>query len=499
MKDSDVPALRLRDLNDRPIRSDGDYVLYWMVANRRLGWNFSLQRSAAWARELGKPLVILEALRCDYLWASDRFHRFVIQGMADNAAALRSKPVIYYPYLERRRGDGEGLLSALAEQACLVVSDDFPCFFLPRMLAAAARKLPVRLELVDSNGLLPMRVADRAFSRAFDFRRFLQKSLLPHLAEMPAVDPLAGIELPQLQRLPTKVLRRWPEEKPDKLKIFADHLSDFDIDHSIGPALQTGGQQAAYAQMQLFLGERFRAYVNARSQPQQEGTSGLSSYLHFGHISAHEIFAAVAELERWNPGNVASKPNGSARGWWGMSDNAEGFLDELISWRELGYNMCWQRSDYDRYPSLPAWARATLAEHVSDKREFLYSLDEFEQSRTHDALWNAAQQQLVREGRMHNYLRMLWGKKILEWSASPQDALAVMIELNNKYAVDGRDPNSYSGIFWVLGRYDRPWGPERPVFGKIRYMSSENTARKVKVDGYIRKYSNLSKEYRGAS
>lgn len=172
-----------------------------------------------------------------------------------------------------------------------------------------------------------------------------------------------------------------------------------------------------------------------------------------------------------------------------MSPAAEGFLDELITWRELGYNFASHRKDYDQYESLPEWARKTLHEHAKDGRERLYSLEEFAAAKTHDSLWNGAETQLVREGRMHNYLRMLWGKKILEWSRTPQEAAKTMIQLNNKYAVDGRNPNSYSGIFWVLGRYDRPWGPERPIFGKIRYMSSQNTARKVSVKGHIRKYS----------
>ncbi|MEJ2699620.1 MAG: deoxyribodipyrimidine photolyase, partial [Desulfuromonadales bacterium] len=157
--------------------------------------------------------------------------------------------------------------------------------------------------------------------------------------------------------------------------------------------------------------------------------------------------------------------------------------------RELGFNFCAFRDDYDRYESLPDWARQTLDAHAEDPRPTLYSLDEFAAADTHDPLWNAAQGQLLREGRLHNYVRMLWGKKILEWSASPREALAIMVELNNLYALDGRDPNSWSGIFWCLGRYDRPWGPERPIFGKIRYMSSQNTARKVRVKDYIRKYA----------
>jgi deoxyribodipyrimidine photo-lyase len=160
-------------------------------------------------------------------------------------------------------------------------------------------------------------------------------------------------------------------------------------------------------------------------------------------------------------------------------------LDQLITWREVGFNMCARRKDYDRYAALPDWARQTLADHAADRREYVYTLAELENAQTHDPLWNAAQRELVVHGRMHNYLRMLWGKKILEWSATPQKAAAAMIHLNNKYALDGQDPNSYSGIFWTLGRYDRPWGPERPVFGKIRYMSSANTARKVRVKKYL--------------
>ena len=163
------------------------------------------------------------------------------------------------------------------------------------------------------------------------------------------------------------------------------------------------------------------------------------------------------------------------------------FLDQLITWRELGYNMCALRDDYDRYESLPFWAEKTLQDHTKDRRLYKYTIDQFEAGKTHDPLWNAAQMQLVREGRLHNYLRMLWGKKILEWSGSPPEALRIMIELNNKYGLDGRDPNSYSGIFWVLGRYDRPWGPERAIFGKIRYMSSEHTARKIRVKDFIKK------------
>ena len=171
-----------------------------------------------------------------------------------------------------------------------------------------------------------------------------------------------------------------------------------------------------------------------------------------------------------------------------MSREAESFLDELVTWREIGFNMTSHRDDYDRFESLPDFAKATLRKHADDPRPHLYTREQLDEARTHDPLWNAAQRQLVREGRMHNYLRMLWGKKVLEWSRTPEEALETLVHLNNRYAVDGRDPNSYSGIFWVFGRYDRAWGPERPIFGSVRYMSSENTARKLDVEGYLRRY-----------
>jgi deoxyribodipyrimidine photo-lyase len=245
-----------------------------------------------------------------------------------------------------------------------------------------------------------------------------------------------------------------------------------------------GGTVAARRHLDAFIETRLDRYAGDQRHPDLDGTSRLSPYLHWGHISAHEVFARVMRHEGWL-GELPHKATGGREGWWGVSASADAFLDQLITWRELGFNMTSRRSEYDRYESLPAWARATLDAHADDVRDPLYELDTFERAATHDPLWNACQQQLVTEGRIHTYLRMLWGKKILEWSASPRDALAIMIHLNNKYALDGRDPNSYAGIFWVLGRYDRPWAPARDVFGSVRYMSSANTLRKLRVKQYL--------------
>ena len=483
-----IPVDRVRSVNDAPVRNDRDIVLYWMIAARRTKWNFGLQRAIEVAAEFSKPLIVLEALRCDYQWSSDRFHRFVLQGMADNRASFKRGPIRYYAYVEPYAGAGNGLLPALAQRSCAVVTDEFPCFFLPQMVAAAGRKLDVRLEAVDSNGLLPMSAADKTFARAHDFRRWLQKNLQPHLEEFPKANPLQGRRLPKSPPIPRSVLDHWPEASPEQLRVGPGSLAELPIDHHVGPAVLEGGMGAANECLERFLNSGLCRYAAERNQPSADAASGLSPYLHFGHISAHEVFTRLARLENWSPASLKQTANGARLGWWGMSEPAESFFDELITWRELGYNQCWRTDDYDQYESLPAWSRQTLADHAADPRNRIYSLEQFEAARTHDPLWNAAQNQLVAEGRMHNYLRMLWGKKVLEWSPTPREALQTLIHLNNKYALDGRDPNSYSGIFWIFGRYDRAWGPERPIFGKVRYMSSENTARKLNVDQYLEAY-----------
>lgn len=487
-----VPKVRISEQTRggevQEVNSEGDYVVYWMVSARRTSWNFGLQRAVEWAEALNKPLLVFEALRSTYEWNSDRFHAFIIQGMADNARRLAELNVTYYPYIEPQPGAERGLLKQLASRACVVVSDDFPCFFLPRMMKAAARQIPVKFELVDSNGLYPMRETERVFLRAYDFRRHLQKTLLPHLADFPERDPLAGKPLPQLAAVPPELLKRWPAAEPGEIVNNASGLSSalasYSIDHDVAVCKTVGGSEAATKKLRVFLDRKLVNYCDSRNQPEKMTTSVLSAYLHFGHISPFEIFDKVVTLADWSPNLVAEKATGKASGWWGTSEYVESFLDQLITWRELGYNMCANRDDFADYDSLPEWAKTTLANHASDEREYIYPNEQFEFAKTHDPLWNAAQWQLVTTGTIHNYLRMLWGKKILEWSSTPREALATMLHLNNKYALDGRNPNSYSGIFWILGRYDRAWG-ERPIFGKIRYMTSANTARKVRVKDYL--------------
>jgi deoxyribodipyrimidine photo-lyase len=486
---SRVPSLRVNDANAAPLRPDGDYVLYWMIAARRTRTSFALERAIEYARLFGKPLVVFEPLRVGYRWASDRMHRFVLDGMAEHGPRFASAGITYCPYVEPHAGAGKGLLAALSARACVVVTDEFPCFFLPRMVAAAAAQSPVRVEQIDGNGLLPLRAAPRAYDRAFDFRRQLQKSLVPHLAEAPLADPLASLKkspLPRLAQLPADVRARFPMATPALLAGDATALAALPIDHSVVPVPYRGGETAARARLAQFIDARLARYTE-RNNPDADTASGLSPYLHFGNISAHEIFAALSEHEDWSPERVSGRVTAQARGFWGMSEAAESFFDELVTWREVSLNTTFFRADYDRYDALPPWARATLEKHATDPRPSVYGLEAFEAAHTHDPLWNAAQRELVREGRIHNYLRMLWGKKILEWAESPRAAFEILVELNNKYAVDGRDPSSYAGISWVMGRYDRPW-PERAIYGVVRSMSSDNTRKKVSLDAYLARF-----------
>jgi deoxyribodipyrimidine photo-lyase len=285
-------------------------------------------------------------------------------------------------------------------------------------------------------------------------------------------------------------LRAWPMATAAMLSAETGALATLPIDHAVAPAPFHGGTRAAEHVLDEFIEDKLSRYGEQRNHPDDDVASGLSPWLHFGHVSTHQIVARVWADADWNPSGLASaKVTGSREGWWGLPGSHEAFLDELVTWRELGYGFCFHREDYDQYASLPSWALATLDEHARDPRPELYTHAQLERAATADPVWNAAQRQLIAEGRMHNYLRMLWGKKVLEWSSSPRSALATLIELNNKYAVDGRDPNSYSGIFWTLGRFDRPWAPIRPIFGSIRYMSSKSTLKKLHMSDYLARWS----------
>ena len=319
-----VPRNRVRIAKDLPLRTDGDWVLYWMTAFRRTGSNFALQHARDLAQRLNRPLVILEALRVRYRWASERFHRFVIDGMIDNRIATANTDVLYYPYVEPQPGNGSGLVAELAKLACAVVSDDYPCFFHPSLIKVSSRSIDCRFELVDSNCLMPLSNAERTFTVAHSYRRHMQKVLPTHLDDMPDLRPLdkrSTRGIPKLLKLPNHISKRWPVADLGKLTREGG-LSAIPIDHSVSPTRMRGGSKAADELLSQFLKSRLASYNHDRNEPDSCGSSELSPYLHFGHISAHEIFQKLMERLQWHPGKL-QKPNGKVNGFWGVGEDAE--------------------------------------------------------------------------------------------------------------------------------------------------------------------------------
>jgi deoxyribodipyrimidine photo-lyase len=484
-----TPTSRIRAQNTQPLRTGGKFVLYWMISARRTRWNFGLQRAAELAVELGKPLLIVEGLRCDYRDACDRFHRFVIEGMAANAAALRNTNALYYPYVERAPRGGSGLMDTLASHAAAIVTDWFPSYFLPRMTTALASRVSIRVEAVDSNGLIPVASHGRAFPTARGYRAFMQRNLKDHLRQFPLEEPVSLVAaLPRLRTIPGGVRSRWPSLSDLELAHPARFVASLPINHDVKADTFAGGSPAADSRLSSFIGSGLSQYGEEHNHPDADATSRLSPYLHFGHISAHQVFSAVMTEERWTTRKLQKTRAGAREGWWGVSSSAEHFLDQLTVWRELAFNGCAWTPNYQSYEAVPAWARATLDAHLEDARPHLYSLEQLDAAETHDEVWNAAQRQLRQQGWFHGYLRMLWGKKILEWCRHPTEGLERMEILMNRYSLDGRDPVSYLSYGWVLGRADRPW-PEHEIFGTVRYMTSASAKRKLRMKGYLRTFS----------
>lgn len=481
---------RLRKLNAASMRAEGKYVLYWMQLFRRLDHNHALNYAAACAREMKKPLVIYEGLKLTYPWANDRIHRFALDGMRDNQRRAAQLGLNYWPFVEMPAESGRGLLRRLAADAAVVVTDDYPGFIVPEQSSALASKVDVSVIAVDGNSIVPLSRLGAPVSAAAHLRPRIHKAFAEAWENRAGRSPL---------RMPKTAAIAAPFESVD----FSDldqFLAQLPIDHSVRPVeAMPGGSSAAKKRLQEFIRTRLKGYADRRSQPAppDEGhASGLSPYLHFGHISIEEVAAEVLESRGdWSPKELQASARGKREGFFCDDADINSFLDEAITWRDVGYHWhCTRREDTASLArALPSWALSTLNQHRDDRREHEYALEEWETGATHDSLWNAAQRELVATGTIHNYLRMLWGKKIIEWSRSPEEAYQTMVHLNNKYALDGRDPNSYTGILWCFGLFDRPWAPERAVFGRVRYMSSENTARKFKVGRYLEYVAELSK------
>ena len=489
---------RLRVVNDKEVFVDGEYVLYWMIATRRFNYNAALEYAAKLAENYGKPLLVVEEISTSHKFANDRITSFVIQGMVENTSIFKEHNIRFIPWVETPLSGPMGLLNTLAKRACLIVTDDFPTYYPLSATKAAGKSLNRKVIAVDSNGVFPMSWTSSAFSTAHSFRRFIHANFSRCRETWPQKVPIntdydysisddlyrSIIQECSVKIPPYEWLWRCSEGGSTGKKA----LSTIDIDHDVQPVRQArGGRNTAAKKLAVFLKNRLNRYNVDRNNIEKPSVSGLSPWLHFGHISSIEIVGKILDSEKWTPENITTSRKGAREGWWGLPAGVESFLDQIITWRELGFNNAFHNPNHNKYESIPEWAKLTLSEHTDDER-MLYTFEQIENAETHDEVWNAAQQELLQTGIIHNYLRMLWGKRILEWAQTPEQAVEWMIELNDKYALDGRDPNSYTGIFWVLGRHDRAWGPERAIFGKIRYMSSENTKKKLKLKPYLQQF-----------
>ncbi|HQX54772.1 MAG TPA: deoxyribodipyrimidine photo-lyase [Pyrinomonadaceae bacterium] len=447
---------RVIALNNKPVNSNARYVLYWMQMYKRVDNNHALIYAIRRANELKLPLVVYEGLKYYYPWASDRLHTFILEGVEEKRREFERLGIRYVFYLQKDKDSPKQTVAALAKDAALIVTDDFPCFIIPEHNRRIAERADIPVFVVDSNGVIPMSKFDKEEYAAYTIRPKIKKLLDRYLV------PLAN-EAVDITSLGLEV------DCPETL-ITADNIaqlvSECDIDHSV-PASghYRGGTTAGRARLSKFVNDILTDYDKARSKPDRDGSSRLSSYLHFGYLSPIEIALAVRDADA-------------------PQESIDAYLEELIVRRELSYNMTLFNPKYDTLEALPAWVHKTMREHAGDERQFTYTLEQLEAGETHDELWNAAQREMTVTGEIHNYVRMLWGKNVIAWSPSYEVAFETLVHLNNKYCLDGRNPNSYCGILWCFGKHDRPW-MERAVFGQIRYMTSGSTGKKFDSKKYI--------------
>jgi len=454
---------RVIRFNDKPVNRGGRYVLYWMQMYKRVESNHALIWAVRQANELGLPVVVYEGLKYYYPWASDRLHTFILEGGEEKRVPFEHLGIRYVFYLQANADSPKQTVAALAKQAALVVTDDHPCFIIPEHNRRLAERSDVAVDVVDSNGIVPMSKFAKEEYAAYTIRPKINKLLDDHMKPLPQ-------EMPRFSSLDLDI------DCPDTA-VTRDNIVELvagcDIDHSVPASpLYCGGTANGRKRLSKFIDEILPRYHETRSRPEVDGSSRLSSYLHFGFVSALEIALAVREAEA-------------------PDEAKDAYLEELIVRRELSFNMTRHNPRYDSLAALPPWAQTTMREHIDDHREFTYTLEQLEAAATHDELWNAAQREMVVTGEMHNYVRMLWGKNVIAWSPSYEIAFETLVHLNNKYCLDGRDPNSYAGILWCFGKHDRPWF-DRPVFGTIRYMKSESTGKKFDSRKYIEWVNSLS-------
>jgi deoxyribodipyrimidine photo-lyase len=442
---------RVRDLNEGAVRN-GDYVLYWMQSSQRAEQNHALEYAVQQANEMGQRLLVVFGLTDDYPEANLRHYTFMLEGLKDAQDSLKERGI----KMVVRKGSPDGVAIEAGKNASLIVTDRGYMRPQKRWREKVAREVGCLVRQVESDVVVPVELASGKQEHA-------ARTLRPRIGEY-LEDFLVALT-------PTKVEKQSTNMQANGLDLSDIHgvLDGMDLDRSVGALshLYTGGTSEAKKLFRRFLKNSFDGYVEHRNQPQTDDVSHMSKYLHFGHISP--IWLAL-----------------EARRSKTRKDNIESFVEELVVRRELSMNFVFYNADYDSFSNLPGWAKETLREHEDDERENVYTTEQLENAQTHDEYWNAAMREMVYTGYMHNYMRMYWGKKILEWSNTPEHAYRTTLYLNNKYFLDGRDPNSFANVAWVFGQHDRGW-TERQVFGKVRYMSAGGLERKTKPEQYIEK------------
>lgn len=447
---------RVQLLNDESPNNDGKYILYWMQMFKRTEYNHALNFAIEQANERRLPLVVYEGLKFYYPWASDRIHTFILEGVEEKRKEFEKRGIKYIFYLQKDENSPKDTVAKIAKAAVLLVTDDFPCFIIPDHNKAIVRKAEIPVYAVDSNGVIPMSRFEKEEYAAYTIRPKIKKMVDEYLKPFEEKEVLVKADKLEIDCPDTDV----NEKTIEKL------VSECDIDHSVKPSfLYHGGTENGRKRLKKFIKQILEDYDEARNKPEKDGSSRLSAYLHFGFLSSLEIALAVKDSDA----PKASK---------------DAYLEEIIVRRELSYNLTRFNPNYDSIKALPDWVQQTMRKHIADERAPIYSLEQLETGKTYDELWNAAQREMVETGEIHNYVRMLWGKNVIGWTKSYEEAFEILVHLNNKYCLDGRNPNSYAGILWCFGKHDRPW-MERPVFGTMRYMTSNSTGKKFDSKKYI--------------
>lgn len=459
-------AERIRLLNDEPVRGGAEFVLHWMHHAVRGHDNPALDTAILLANQRHLPVLVYQGLGGRHRFNSDRHHTFIMEGARDAARELHDRGVRHAFFLPSAP-DQPSPLPDLARRAAIVITEDFPLPPFPRWSQRLADRCGCAVLAVDATCIVPMQSVPTRHDRAFRYREATQDEydrrvprgwdLEPPIQTAPPLgDAALGFEPVDLDR-----------------EDIADLVARCDIDHSIGPVAHTrGGSVAADRRWRDFLDIGLRSYASRRNDAARGGVSRLSPYLHHGHISPFRIARDARE-----------------QGGQGADRGAVKFLDELLIWRELSHNFCFHTppEQLETLDAIPDWARQTLESHASDVRPATYSWETLARARTDDPLWNAAQRSLIIHGELHNNVRMTWGKAILKWTESPSRALRMMIDLNHRFALDGNDPNSYGGLLWCLGQFDRPFKPARPILGTVRARETSDHADRLDLRAYERK------------